>query len=255
MLFTGQTTTTQRGPWEIVSQGTTSPATSTVLRRPSWFSGTAKPFIGLIRNGSAYYGFAFLTYGMNGDIIVGTTVPSSVALSSRAASATTGTNTFSGSQTFRSTATGPSACPFSFSAATALMTTPQAHAVEWDNAQMYVTNSAAERLPVATSKVQINAQTGTTYTLVLADAGYLVTASNAGAITLSVPTNASVAFPIGTQILVNQLGAGQVTVAAVTSGTTTVSGRNGLKTSGQYAMISLVKVAADQWIVSGDTTA
>jgi hypothetical protein len=101
----------------------------------------------------------------------------------------------------------------------------------------------------------INAQTGTTYTLVLADAGKLITLSNASAIALSVPTNASVAFPIGTQITVAQIGAGQVTVAAVTPGTTTVNGTPGLKARAQYSGATLVKTATDTWLVLGDLSA
>jgi hypothetical protein len=46
--------------------------------------------------------------------------------------------------------------------------------------------------------------------------------NNASANTFSIPTNASVAFPIGTQINVIQIGAGQTTIQAVTSGTTTI---------------------------------
>ena len=68
----------------------------------------------------------------------------------------------------------------------------------------------------------INAQTGTTYTFVLADQGKYITASNASAITVSIPTNASVAFPVGTSIDLIQIGAGQVTVSAASSGTTTI---------------------------------
>jgi hypothetical protein len=56
----------------------------------------------------------------------------------------------------------------------------------------------------------INAQTGTTYTLVRADAEKLITLSNAAAITLTVPTNSSVAFSLGTVVTLAQLGAGQV---------------------------------------------
>ena len=75
----------------------------------------------------------------------------------------------------------------------------------------------------ASAALAFNAQTGTTYTFVLADAdNKLVTASNAAAQTYSIPTNASVAFPIGTQLNIIQIGAGQVTVNAVTSGTTTI---------------------------------
>lgn len=102
----------------------------------------------------------------------------------------------------------------------------------------------------------LNAQTGTTYTFVLADNGKLVTASNASAQTYSIPTNASVAFPIGTQINLIQIGAGQVTVNAVTSGTTTVLSNATTPASpkcrNQYASLTCIKVATDLWYVIGD---
>ena len=102
----------------------------------------------------------------------------------------------------------------------------------------------------------LNAQTGTTYTFVLADNGKLVTASNASAQTYSIPTNASVAFPVGTQINLIQIGAGQVTVNAVTSGTTTILSNGAAaaapKCRGQYSALTAIKVATDAWYVVGD---
>jgi hypothetical protein len=102
----------------------------------------------------------------------------------------------------------------------------------------------------------LNAQTGTTYTFALADNGKLVTASNASAQTYSIPTNASAAFPIGTQINLIQIGAGQVTVQAVTSGTTTVLSNAATaaapKCRNQYAALTCIKVATDTWYVIGD---
>jgi hypothetical protein len=100
----------------------------------------------------------------------------------------------------------------------------------------------------------VNAQTAG-YTLVLTDNSKVVTLSNASSLTLSVPTNASVAFPIGTQITLIQIGAGQVTVAAVTPGTTTVNGTPGLKLRAQYSAASLVKTGTDQWYLMGDLSA
>lgn len=104
--------------------------------------------------------------------------------------------------------------------------------------------------------LSINANTATTYTFVLTDNGKLVTSSNASAQTLSIPTNASVAFPVGTQINVIQIGAGQVTVNAVTSGTTTVLSNAATaaapKTRNQYAALTAIKVATDTWYVIGD---
>jgi hypothetical protein len=104
--------------------------------------------------------------------------------------------------------------------------------------------------------LSLNAQTGTTYTFVLADNGKLVTASNASAQTYSIPTNASVAYPIGTQINIIQIGAGQVTINAVTSGTTTVSSTGATATApklrAQFSSATCIKAATDLWYVVGD---
>ncbi len=109
----------------------------------------------------------------------------------------------------------------------------------------------------ASAALAFNAQTGTTYTFVLADAdNKLVTASNASAQTYSIPTNATTAFPIGTQINLIQIGAGQVTVQAATSGTTTVVSTGATaatpKCRAQYSALTLVKRDTDSWYVIGD---
>jgi hypothetical protein len=100
----------------------------------------------------------------------------------------------------------------------------------------------------------LNAQTGTTYTLVAGDSAVkMVTLNNASAITLTVPTNATLAFGIGTRIDLLQLGAGQVTVAG--AGGVTVNSRGAaLKLNGQYARATLEKIATDAWILVGDVT-
>jgi hypothetical protein len=87
---------------------------------------------------------------------------------------------------------------------------------------------------------------------VLADNAKVVTLSNASAITVTVPTNASVAFPIGVQVNLVQLGAGQVTV---TSSATIRSQGSKLKLNGQYAAASLLKIATDEWVLIGNTAA
>jgi hypothetical protein len=92
-----------------------------------------------------------------------------------------------------------------------------------------------------------NAQSGTTYTLVLTDQNKVVECTNASAITVTVPTTASVAFPVGTVLTVYQGGAGQVTLA----GAGGVTLRNDLKTPGQYKEIGLRKRATDEWVVIG----
>jgi hypothetical protein len=109
----------------------------------------------------------------------------------------------------------------------------------------------------ASAALAFNAQTGTTYTFVLADAdNKLVTASNASAQTYSIPTNATTAFPVGTQINLIQIGAGQVTVQAATSGTTTVVSTGATAASpkcrAQYSALTLIKRDTDSWYVIGD---
>lgn len=100
----------------------------------------------------------------------------------------------------------------------------------------------------------LNAQTGTTYTLVLTDAHKFVTLSNASAITMTVPPNSSVAFETGDQVNLMQLGAGQVTIAAG-SGVTIRSEGSKLKMKGQYAVATLVKIDTDTWVAVGNLSA
>jgi len=99
----------------------------------------------------------------------------------------------------------------------------------------------------------INAQTGTTYTLALTDVAKVVTLSNASSITLTVPPNSSVAFPVGTQIVLAQIGAGQVTIAPG-SGVTLNSYDGNLLIAGQYGIASCLKTATDTWLVFGNLT-
>jgi hypothetical protein len=101
---------------------------------------------------------------------------------------------------------------------------------------------------------QFNAQTGTTYTLVLTDVAKVVSLSNASAITLTVPENSSVAFPNGTQILLYQGGAGQVTISPAGAVVIRSQGTK-LKLYGQYAVAGLLKVATDEWVAFGNLTA
>ena len=99
----------------------------------------------------------------------------------------------------------------------------------------------------------INTQSGTSYTLVLADSFKMITCSNAATITVTIPTNASIAFPIGTQIDLVQYGAGKITMAG--SGVT-INSKGGLKsTNGQWVGISIVKTDTDVWLLVGDLIA
>jgi hypothetical protein len=102
--------------------------------------------------------------------------------------------------------------------------------------------------------VPINNRTAN-YTLVVTpvtDAGKMIVVSSATATTVTIPLESTANFPIGTQILVMQTSTGNVTITP-TSGVV-LQGRNGLKTAGVYAIISLIKIASDSWIVAGDAT-
>jgi hypothetical protein len=114
--------------------------------------------------------------------------------------------------------------------------------------------TAAECTALATAMVAINAQTGTSYTTVLGDDGKLITADNAAAITLTIPPNSSVAYGIGTQINIMQLGAGQVTITAG-AGVTFRSAGTKVKTNGQYSVATCVKIATDTWVLVGNLAA
>jgi hypothetical protein len=98
--------------------------------------------------------------------------------------------------------------------------------------------------------LQINAQTGTTYTFVAADAGKLVTSSNGSAQTVTIPPNSSVAFAIGTQIMVQNIGSANATLAQG-SGVTIQSKDSNKEIDGQFAAATCIKTATDTWSLIG----
>jgi len=97
-----------------------------------------------------------------------------------------------------------------------------------------------------------NAQ-ASSYTLVLADSGKMIEINNASGVTLTVPTNASVAYAIGTQINILQTGAGQITIAG--AGGVTVNATPGLKLRTQWSSATLIKRGTDTWVAVGDLSA
>lgn len=88
------------------------------------------------------------------------------------------------------------------------------------------------------------------YTLVLGDATKAVEVSKATAVNVTVPPNASVAFPTGTVIEILQVGAGQVTVVAGSG--VTINCPSTLKTRAQWSTLAIRKRATDTWVLSGD---
>jgi uncharacterized protein YjiK len=104
----------------------------------------------------------------------------------------------------------------------------------------------------ASAQLNFNAQTGTTYTLVAADAeNKLVTLSNAGAITLTIPPSV---FTTGQQINIAQIGAGQVTLAQGAGVTITSTGASASapKCRAQYSAATIICTASNTFLVVGD---
>jgi hypothetical protein len=119
-----------------------------------------------------------------------------------------------------------------------------------NSAKLTTTSTGIEVTGNVVSEVAINTQTGTTYTTVLADQSKLVTLNNASAITLTLPANSAVAYPVGTKIDIAELGVGQVTV--VGAGGVTVNGTPTLKLRAQYSAATCIKIATDTWLLVGD---
>ena len=95
----------------------------------------------------------------------------------------------------------------------------------------------------------------TDYTAVLADAYQVLEVMNkATAIAFKIPTDASVAFPVGTALTILNIGAGTCTISAVTPGTTTVLSAGAVAASptlAQYKTAVAIKQAANTWYVVG----
>jgi hypothetical protein len=101
----------------------------------------------------------------------------------------------------------------------------------------------------------LNSQTGTTYTLASTDQyQVLVITSNAGTKTVSIPTDATYAFPNGTAISLLNTGAGNLTIQAASSGTTTVTSAgntHAAPTVAQYKTAVAIKTATNAWTIVG----
>lgn len=123
-------------------------------------------------------------------------------------------------------------------------------------------SSAVETAKLADKAVtaaKIGVLTNTTaktdsFTLALGDENTTILCNKATAMTVTIPTNASVAFAVGSQVSFVQLGAGQVTFAGDT-GVTLNSDNSKKKILVQYGVASLVKTATDTWVLFGQLTA
>lgn len=119
-----------------------------------------------------------------------------------------------------------------------------------NNASQIVAIRVDGQAQVAGRYSSVNTQTGNTYTPVLSDENSLVTLTNATAITVTLPANADLAFPIGGRIDFAQYGAGQVTFIAGSGAT--VNSNPTAKLRGQYTAGTAIKVAVDSWFLVGD---
>ena len=112
-------------------------------------------------------------------------------------------------------------------------------------------------LPIITQPQATPTFSANAYTLVLGDQGDILLASNSStAGTINIPTDASVNFPVGTQITIINVGTGLITVQATTSGTTTVRSTGATaaapKCRAQYSAMTIWKQAANLWYAFGD---
>ena len=108
------------------------------------------------------------------------------------------------------------------------------------------TTAAEARLNIGASSVN---SVSTGYTLALSDAFNIVLA--AAALTITVPPNSSVEFPIGSQVLLIKTTASAVSIAAGVGVTINAPGV-ATQIASQYSMANLIKVGSDSWILGGD---
>lgn len=129
---------------------------------------------------------------------------------------------------------------------------------EFNQLEFFGTNNGDSAKWRATTDAKLAAKSAN-HTLALSDSGktMLLTPSSSD-LFISIPTNASVAFNIGTRIEIIRVGTGtgNVTVTAVTAGTTTIRSKDSnLKLSKAYSGATLIKIATDEWVLIGDLKA
>jgi hypothetical protein len=104
-----------------------------------------------------------------------------------------------------------------------------------------------------TTSTPLKADTTTAYAPITSDEGWMVTLSNAGGITVTLPSDATQPFAVSAEVSFLWLGVGQPTFVAGAGAT--VNGTPGLKMRAQYSGATAKKVAANTWVVIGDLSA
>jgi hypothetical protein len=133
----------------------------------------------------------------------------------------------------------------------------QKFAIAFDGTLTFQDGSTQTTAATYDPNLTINAQTGTTYTVLAGDAQKLITLANASPITLTIASNATQALPVGTQITISQYGAGQVTVVGASSPVAVTIRSTGATstqpvTRAQYSTATLIQTSTDNWLVVGD---
>ncbi|WP_281915021.1 hypothetical protein [Caldimonas thermodepolymerans] len=107
----------------------------------------------------------------------------------------------------------------------------------------------------APAALSVNTQTGANYTLQLTDRNSVVNRNSGSSNTTTVPPNSAVAFPVGSTVVIHQLGTGASSIVAGAGVTIRKRANRNLTLSGQYALATLVKIGTDEWVCSGDLEA
>ena len=104
---------------------------------------------------------------------------------------------------------------------------------------------------LATSIVALNTQSGTAITAALTDVGKLINFTSGTAVVFTIPANATVAFAVGDQINIYQAGTATVTITPAATVTVRSNGTK-LKTNGQFAVATCLKIDTNEWIALGN---
>lgn len=122
-----------------------------------------------------------------------------------------------------------------------------------DSSEIVTIDDRRTWLTVADTRPGVNNQTGTDYVLTASDENSIVRCSNADPVTVAVPAETGVNFPVGSIIQIRQVNDGQVTLSP--DADVTLNTPETLKSRKQGSTIALTKVATDEWDITGDLEA
>jgi hypothetical protein len=117
---------------------------------------------------------------------------------------------------------------------------------------LLIANSALSTTSAGYLGAPVNEEDGA-YTFVLTDAGKMVRGNPSSGVAWTIPPNSAVAFPLGTTIVVRNVGAGTITLTRGTGVTQWIAGSGTSKdvSLAQWGLATLIQEAANAWVVSG----